>query len=84
MTQITISDTRSGHSSKYAPVYQEIDNALREKRDLVLQDFRSLKSAILLYGSIRRNYRDVAYIGIAKYGHNGAIAPVIAISPRYT
>lgn len=86
MTQtVTITDAIAVNNrgrSRYAHIYAEIERALADGREITFSDFADFRSAWKTYISIGHHYRDVAYIGFRKYGHNGVIEPKITISPR--
>ena len=72
----------TGFSSKYAPIYCRVEEALDAGRDLVLDGFRDFRAMLLLTNQLRRRFDDRAYIKFTKYGYNGAIQPKITVSPR--
>jgi hypothetical protein len=85
--QLTISNAKPGwqrnrFSSKYAPIYCAIDQALKDGREIVLGDFDSFTDALGVYKCIRRYYSKVAYIGFSKYSEFKKASPKVTVSPR--
>lgn len=82
---ITITDAiavNNRSQSRYAHIYDEIDRAIVERREIAFSEFADFKTALKLYESIRHHYRGIAYISFTKYGHNGAIQPAITVCGR--